>query len=486
MLSDALSLPDGTRLTADVCIVGAGAAGITLARELRNSGLEVLLLEAGGLDREPRTQALYAGTMSGISTWSLDVMRARQLGGSTNLWGGWCRPLAREDFAARSYIDTEGWPMSYDDLVPYYRRAHETVEIGGFDYDVVGIAEREGYTTLPFDGSIVENRMYQYSFTQFGTRYRADLEQAGDIDAYLHANLTGIVLGSAGAISHLECATLGGGRFIAEAQRYVLALGGIENARVLLATGVASGSGRVGRFMEHPHYLGTVVALWKGNPALDFYFDLHNANIPRDGKDWPTQIRGAIGLSAAIRAAENLPSFTATIESLNPRAPAPPTGALAPDVARVLFGRDSASTPTYLTFRAEQTATEESKITLSSEVDELGMPRVDLHWAIARADDERLQRSCDLLGQELGRYGMGRLWRPEPTWEAIPGGHHLGTTRMSVDPSRGVVDANLRTHEVDNLYIVGGSVFASGGDSNPTLTIVALAHRLADHLKGVA
>lgn len=492
MIGDANSLAQGATLTADVCIVGAGAAGITLARELRGSGMSVLLLESGGFDPEPETQDLYKGRQSGIDTWDLDAMRARQFGGSTWLWAGWCRPLSPEDFEPRSWVPGGGWPIRYDDLLPYYRRAHATVEIGGFDYDAAAHAAKSGLPLLPFDG-VIETRMYQYSTTRFGLRYRDDLAAASDVDVRLHANLVAIRLtGPGGRISHLECATLSGVRFRAEAHRYVLALGGIENARMLLASnaesreGVANGTGLVGRFMEHPHFYDAIALLFGDAPDLRFY-EQHDAEIPRDGESRTVPIRGALGLTTKARAEAQVPTFLATLDVFDLDSP---TGPIRAADARTMLGPGARPSVVRLTCRSEQTASDDSRITLMDERDALGVPRVDLHWSIAPEDRVAMERSCTLLGRELGRLGLGRVWTPpadfESGWIASPGGHHLGTTRMSADPSMGVVDANLRAHEVDNLHIAGCSTFATGGDANPTLTIVALAHRLADHLKETA
>ena len=142
---------------------------------------------------------------------------------------------------------------------------------------------------------------------------------------------------------------------------------------------------------------------------------------------------------------------------------------------------------TQLTLRCEQSPLRDSRITLSDEVDALGMPRVALDWRIAPEDDVQMRRAMVVLGSELGAAGLARLWVPGDAsrfvWRQDPGGHHMGATRMGKDPAVSVVDATSRTHEVRNLYVTGGSVFTTGGDSNPTLTIVALAHRLADTLR---
>lgn len=140
-----------------------------------------------------------------------------------------------------------------------------------------------------------------------------------------------------------------------------------------------------------------------------------------------------------------------------------------------------------LTVRAEQSPFRDSRVTLSDELDPIGMPRVALDWRIAPEDDVQMRRAMVILANELAAAGVARAWVPGDStrfvWLQQYGGHHMGTTRMGKDPKTSVVNADSRTHQVDNLYITGGSVFTTGGDSNPTLTVVALAHRLADTLK---
>jgi choline dehydrogenase-like flavoprotein len=491
LISDARELADGAVLAADVCIAGAGAAGLTLALSLRNKGLTVCVLESGGYEPDHMVQRLYQGKMSGITTWQLDQCRMRLFGGTTYHWEGLCRPFLPEDFTERSYIPGSGWPLTYDEMVPYYRRAHRTLGLGGFDYDAVALAERLQFPLLMADSDVIEPRFYQFSApVRFGKRYRKPLTQARDVHVYLHANLVEIRLAaSGGPVSHFECKTLEGTSFHVEAQRYVLALGGLENPRVLLASnaqqseGVANGSDGVGYFLEHPHYHRSIALLMK---PPDFRFYTRNrVDIPVDGKSQLVEVYGAFGLSAAARAAASLPDFTATIDPPSPEDT--DTERLSPTTMRALIVGEAGHPQLFrLRLQTEQTRTPESRMTLGDEVDALGMPRIDLHWTIRPEDNEALRRAAELIGIELGRAGLGRAWTPLQdgrfAWIRDPGCHHMGTTPMSSDPSRGVVDSHCRAHEVNNLYIAGSSVFVTGAACNPTLTIVALAHRLADHL----
>jgi choline dehydrogenase-like flavoprotein len=480
-ISNAHTLLPNSTLSADLCVVGAGAAGITLARELREQGLRVLLLESGDFEPSPETQDLYRGSMSGIDTWAPDNHRWRYFGGSTNRWAGWCMPLEPEDFVRRDHVPLSGWPIRRSDLDPYYARAQQIVQIGS-RWEAASVAETLGRPLVPAPSGHLATRLFRYSPpTRFGSRYRRALEESETVEVVRNANVVGIEL-AGGRVSHLRCRVLGGPSFTVEADRYVLAMGGLENARLLLASNVGNESGFVGRcFMEHPHLYGSSAWLEVGGSDLDFY----TGQSRPAGED---DVLGVLALSREIRDAEGLLDLTISMheESLEDAS----TGEVrATDVA-ARWRAQEGTRLFRLTLRAEQSPFEKSRVTLTDEVDPLGVPRIDVHWAVRDEDLRGYRRSMEILGRELGAAGLGRMWTPhdaEGRFQDViaPGGHHMGTTRMSADPSDGVVDADCRCHEVANLYIAGSSVFATGGSANPTLTIVALAARLADHLAEV-
>ncbi len=492
MLLDALTLDPGTTLDADVCIAGAGPAGITIALDLRASGLSVVLLESGGLRRESAPQRLSDGRMAGISTWNLRAMRVRALGGTTGHWEGWCRPLMPQDFEPRDYVPHSGWPIAYADLLPWYRRACETLQIGAFEWDAAARAKASGKPLLPLGGN-VDQRYYQFSPpTRFGRVYVGALEAAGDIRVVTHATVTDIRLAEDGTqVASFDCRIPTGTTLSVRAKRYVLALGGIENARVLLAsrsqqaTGVANGHDVVGRyFMEHPHYYGSVGLVHTDATDLSFYRRTPS-DLKRAGGGSNVRVLGAVGLSADVARREKLLNFSATFQAASENFT---TGELSPQAIQTLLTRGTGTfVPATLSLRTEQSPLPDSRVTLGSDTDALGMPRVVLDWRIAPSDDVQMRRALVILARELAAAGVARAWIPgDPArfvWRPSPGGHHMGTTRMGTDPAVSVVDANCRTHQVPNLYIAGSSVFTTGGDANPTLTIVALAHRLADTLK---
>ena len=487
MLRDARSLAEGAELSADVCILGAGAAGITLARRLAGHGLRVIVLESGSFEIEARHQALYAGVMSGIDTWALDDHRWRLFGGSTERWAGWCMPLLVDDFIERAHVPDSGWPFGLSDLARGYALAHEDLELGPFEYGAVALAAADRMPLIEGSGRL-ETHVFRYSPpTRMGTRYRAELDAAEDVEVWMWANAVDLVLDDRLArIDRVACATLDGIHFTVTAGRCVLAMGGLENARLLLASrsqvegGVANSSGLVGAmFMEHPHLYGA--AAWIEPGALDERF------YARHATGSGVQVRGALALSRETREAQRLPHLTATLEE-TPVDDAS-TGAVPATAVAALSGRPAKARLFTLSVRAEQTPYRDSALSLSEERDALGLPRLDLHWAVSDDDRRAYARALDILGAELGAAGLGRLWTPLDEEGRVahsirPGGHHMGTARMHVDPDRGVVDGDGRAHDVDNLYVAGSAVFPTGGAANPTLTIVALAERMAEHLAG--
>lgn len=492
LLLDARDLANNAVIEADVCIAGAGAAGITIARELMTSGLRVVVLESGDLSASPETQDLYDGSVDGRD-YPLTESRLRYFGGSTNHWRGWCRPLDADDFQARSWLPRSGWPLSREQLDPFYAPAKSLCQIDRLDFDAALVASRVGKPLLPLDPERVQSVVYLLSPpTRFGTVYRADLASANSVTVYLNANLLNVRLApNGGAIESFECATLSGVNFKVVGTRYVLALGGIENARVLLASngqepaGVGNQNDLVGRFfMDHPHYI------WPPNGAfivigsdtdLAFYTTTWIVNGVRS--------LGAICLVPRLRAQEGLAAMGVTLRVADFVEAAQFMGELEAGRLRGLLRSANAPRLFLATIRAEQRPLPESRVTLGSGRDALGMPRVNLHWQISPADVASIRRTLELMGDEIGRAGLGRLWMPldvdgEFRTQLTEGGsHHMGTTRMSASPADGIVDSDCRVHGVSNLYIAGSSVFPTIGFGNPTLTIVALALRLAAHLK---
>lgn len=510
---DANTLPADHEIEAGLCIVGAGAAGIAIAHALAGTGIDVVLLESGGLEFEDETQALYEGEETGDRDVGLAKMRLRYFGGTTNHWAGNCRPLDPIDFKARSWVPLSGWPVSHGDLVPFYKRAEAICQTRAFDYDQ--LAWRSGANpAFPFGQDAVLTTPYRRSPpTRFGPAYRAVLRDAPNITTILHANLVEIVTtDNTREVSRLAVATSTGKPIRVRARHYVLAAGGIENARLLLSSdsvargGLGNGRDLVGRyFTDHPLIKSGAIFPSNRDVSIAVYDYDHIAYgvlaLPEAVQRRERLLNCTIGLQAvAVPAADGVSSMKTVLDSIG-NGDVPPrffrhlrniVGDI-DDVAaagyRKLRGRSAPVRLLRFHSRVEVAPNPESRVTLGPDRDRLGQRRVRLDWRFGAPELASLRRVHELIGQEAARIGFGAvhvdLGSDAPLWpmRIAPSGHHIGTTRMHGDPGLGVVDANCRVHGMANLHVAGSSVFPTSGASNPTFTIVALALRLADRLK---
>lgn len=493
---DARTLPDASQIQADLLIIGGGLAGIALAKELAGGPLKVVILESGGLEIDMENQALYAG--SGVQTAPGNPdrpfddypiqSRVRALGGSGMVWGGKCAPLDPADFAERAWIPHSGWPVTRAQMQPYYDRACDLLEIPRFPLErpastqanlqPLALDPADGFFPAPREFSKFTGGRDKAAFDAFRTRFA----NAPNITVYLYANVLKIRR-EADQIIGLDVACLNGKRHTAKAARYVLATGGIENVRLLLASGnLGNGNDLVGRFFQG-HVTcsndgdagneGTAIAISRAAP-MELY---------APGKGLMSHCVIGSGLKAQTRMRTG--NFTATLFRAD--VPDPDSKTIAKANAREGEGEGEGQLLGYFAM-TEHFPNPDSRVTLDPEhKDALGMPRVRLTWTYGPEDHAGLERSVTGLADALGASGEGRM-----CW-AIPRGkllaissasrHHMGTTRMHSDPGKGVVDADLRLHETKNLYVAGSSVFPTSGIANPTLTILALCMRLADHLK---
>lgn len=484
MFLDARGVADGSELDADVCVVGAGPAGITIARELDGTDLRVVVLESGGFAVDGATQDLARGEIAGHAYPPLESSRLRVFGGTTAHWNGWCRPLDAVDFEARPSVPGSGWPIGLRDLEPYYRRAQTLCELGPFEYGGAHWARARGARPLGLGDGPFETTVFQFSPpTRFGEAYRAPLAASRNVRVLLNANATAIVAGEGGRqVERVRFATLSGRRLTVRARRFVLACGGIENARLLLASRTAPGT-PVGRyFAEHPHSPVALAVLPANVPEL--YLVALDAGAARVRAALATTSGGPLRASMTLEPVAADPYIDHDDERERGLA------AFGDDLASVTGSLEGSRFAVYaLYLRTEQAPNPSSRVTLADDRDALGMRRARLEWRLGELDRESAARTVALLGRTLGRLGIGRVYsRPaadDGFWDSVAGGfHHMGTTRMGTDRRTSVVGGDCRVHGVANLYVAGSSTFATTGYANPTLTIVALALRLADALKG--
>lgn len=507
-------------IQADVCIVGAGAAGISLALELAGTSLDVCILESGDFEYDAATQALAAGDSVGLPYYPLIATRLRYFGGTTNHWHGVCRPLDELDFQERDSIPYSGWPIDRAALDSYYLRAHEYCQLGPYNYDPDYWTSSDA-PLLPLDGDRLVTKIMLEKAVRFGKEYRKRIGAAGNIRVILSANATEFEPGENGAsIVEMRAESLHGKRMSVSARVFVLATGAIENARLLLssrkvhANGIGNDHDLVGRFfMDHPSVPAMELKLASADTDLSLYTGLRRhglgvagylafraetlrqegmlnacAALTVGGVELPIQksrkgIESAIRIWNAFKAGKTPPNFGSHIANL------------LSDMHWVInysyeraFVRSPLSLGVHL--QLEQAPNPSSRVMLSDERDSLGKQRVTLDWQLGDLERHTIKRFGELAGREIGRAELGRIRLLEPNeagwWDGMRSSwHQMGTTRMHTEPTRGVVDADCRVHGIENLYVAGGSIFPTSGFANPTLTIVALAIRLADHLRGL-
>ncbi len=492
---DARTADSGASLAPDLAIVGGGPAGIVLAMALADTKYKILLLESGGLNFDATVQKMYAGTETGYEP--LDADRLRFLGGGTNHWGGWCRPMDESDFEQRDWVPSSGWPYGRDALTPYYPRAQALVEAGAWAYDQGGDALAEARAPLLKVG---EGGLYTTWFqfskmrgsvlpTQFGKRYEADLKRQDNLTVWLNANVTGVRLkGDGTQVDHLDVATLNGKKFTVKPRYTVLALGGIENARLLLVSndviqaGIGNDHDLVGRYFADnpiPRDVATMVVF--AGPLAPYYennVDMGHGAILRAAFAPTDEYRRIARIGGSLTTVEQ----PVTLDDVGKAAVAATASALGVSAT----GARAWS----LGSGMELIPDPDRRVTLTPETDALGLPRLHLEMHISDEDFARYRRTLAEFGRQLlaSKAGMLRIncttredWLKRMDW----GHHHLGTTRMHDDPRRGVVDANAKVHGLPNLYVAGSSIFPSYGASNPTMNLIALTLKLADHMKTV-
>lgn len=521
MIRDFSTAPEPRDIDTDICIVGSGAAGITLAMELAGGDTRVLIVESGGFQFDAETQGLYDGESTGIPYWPLAACRLRFFGGTTNHWTGRCVPLTPWDFERRSWEPYSGWPITYDDLAPYYRRARAYCQLDGEDWFDLSRYAPDQLRLLETDPRRLETRMVQWSPpTRFGVQFRDALAAAPNVDILLYANVVSVEADpDSDVVTGVRIAALGGARGTVRARIVVLACGGIENARLLLLSdgvrpaGIGNQHDLVGRFfMEHPH-------LVSANGTFTGDFDRVQSYVGVN--------IGAASLSADLvataeaKTTHQINDYSASLDfGIDEYAGYPSLARLLKgesddhldDIWNVITDIDDAAVSGWERLRGRApvrqlahgtfgvfTITEhqpnpDSRVLLTRELDDLGQRKVRLDWRLSEVDMRTVRVGGELVAMELGRLGLGRaklldwLVEGDGSWgeELWGGNHHMGTTRMSESPRLGVVDADCRVHATHNLFVAGSSVFATSGAANPTFSIVALAIRLADHLKRLA
>jgi choline dehydrogenase-like flavoprotein len=505
MHTDARYMENDSVIEGDLCIVGAGAAGISLAMEWAGSKRKVILLEGGGFEYDDKVQELYAGRTTGQPYFPLKAIRLHYFGGTTGHWAGFCSRFDDIDFKKRDWVPNSGWPINRQDLDPYYNRAMPILDLGPDEWSAeYWLKQDPKRESLPFDEKILWNKMWQFSPpTRFGQKFRQPIVGSPNIHLYTYANVTEIRANeNMSAVTELIAKNHAGKQFRIRAKYFVLACCSVQNARILLASnnqnsrGLGNDNDLVGRyFMEHLEMKSA--ELWLKDPdPLDFYALHFGAAGPHPRAEiavTPEQqkthkiLNGTASL-VPMYEARQVPAFIDLYKNNKDSTVFPHDRHRKPDKP------DSSTDRIYmLQTRVEQAPNPNSRVTIDTEKDSLGMARAALHWELTPLEKRTMRKIYELIGLQMGIASKGRvrlkdyLWDENDfSWPPSTGGgwHHMGTTRMSDDPKQGVVNPNCQVHGIHNLFMAGSSCFVTAAAPNPTLTLVALTLRLSDHIKG--
>lgn len=524
MINDGRAISDNETVNCDILIIGAGPAGITLAVELEKTGRRIVLLESGGREFDASAQALNDGTVTGLDRTDLTAGRLRLLGGTSNHWGGHCLPLDPIDFARAPLSGLTGWPLTWESMADYYIRASAYCDIGNFEY-ALGEVEKISASglLLPESPEILTKVIRQSRPTNFGEKYADYFAASDNVHLWLWTTAISMDIDEEGLVTNVTTRGINGaaGRF--RAKDVVLACGAVENARLLLANNARLGTsfGNAGNFLGAcymDHIVGGAAFLHFDNPVTRKANWADNLRM-RDGVPahlvwrlsdkileqkrlnntqfflipYSADNAARIRKQEAERGFNELKSMVKWVLGRDQR-----NFRLSDSYCSVIMNADAMAVHGYqqltggervdrllLRYEAEELPTRDSYVSLDHATDALGLPKPKLHWSPGIADRDSVVNSAITIGRIVGAEGLGRIELEDHFdtryWDAGSAWHQMGTTRMSVAPSDGVVDPDCRLHGTKNLYVIGGSVFPSGGRANPTMTIVALAVRLGEH-----
>ncbi|MFT6779338.1 MAG: choline dehydrogenase-like flavoprotein [Paraglaciecola sp.] len=480
-----------SNIDCDICIVGAGAAGITMALELANSDYQVILLESGGMEYQHDTQMLNKGKITGIPYVPLESARLRFFGGTTNHWAGQSTPLEPIDFENRDWVPDGGWPIGYQDYAQYLQRAQKVCKLGPAAFDHQVWSDK---FDSPFEDNNFQPVIFRYPspVIRFGEAYRDPIAKSNNIKCILNANATNLIQSVDDSIQHVQVNSLTGNAIRVTAKYVVLATGCIQNVKLMMnsnqkyAEGLGNKYDQLGRyFMEHPNY----------DTGEVFFSDSANISTlvkPRTQLDG-TEVRIDFQLTPEEQKKHQV--LNHSVFFINKPRPAEKfddglVGSISKYWKKVENKLNINTQPeTYrIRVRLEHAPVKDNRIELDEEQDALGMFNVKLNMKMGELESKTISTLQMEIAKLLGANNVGRMktefnggtkWQENVGWQY----HHFGGTKMHNSPEKGVVDSDCKVHGIDNLFIASSSVFPTCGHANPTLNIVALTLRLSDHLK---
>ncbi len=522
MIIDLEMMNESPEFECDLCIIGSGAAGLALTSELINTPLKIILLESGGMNPETATQSLYDVETTGLPLPGATEGRFRIVGGSTTRWGGQALPLMPIDFEKRDWVPNSGWPFSFDELRPYYKRACQFMAVDKMNFD------SDLFTHLKTQPAEFDRDKIGYHFSKWAPNpnlrelHLSKIKNSERFTLLLHANVTKITLDeNLNQVRQVEVHSLKKQQATIKARNFVICTGGIEAARLLLSNnqqqsqGIGNQHDLVGRyFQDHPSaIIGSLITPHpkKAQQLLNVFhkrglkYSVRCTASPKWQREQQTlNISSAVNFIEDASRLQDLRDIYKALRRLQLdtsilhkflRVASDPISVASPVLHYVLKGRSySPNAQLKVGLTSEQEPNPESRILLSDRKDSLGIPISNIQWKLSDLTHHTMQRYAISLRDEFKRINIGDLniepWlldnNPSASMEHITDQlHHIGTTRMHDSPNQGVVDRNCRVHGIENLYIGSSSVFPTSGHSNPTLTIIALCIRLADRLKQV-
>jgi len=508
MLIDARTLENNSIIEGDICIIGAGAAGISAAMEFNNTKYKVILLEGGGMQYEERTQELVGGSQDGQKYYPIKSTRLHYFGGTTGHWGGFCSMFDPIAFRKRDWVNMSGWPITQEDLMPFYRRANTILDLNEFNFDVNEWQKKDPkLIPMPIDKSVFWHKIWRFSPpTKFGEKYRKPVIDSANIHLYTYAHAASLEADEqVKNISEVIIKNYAGKTHRVRARYVIMACCSLQNTRLLLNStskapkGIGNDNDNVGRyFMEHAELKSA--ELWLNDKRPFLIYENMSGGMRAELAVTPEyqeklQLLNGIMSFIPLYLARKIPAYIKSWSNNDPRENEKHVKERYDSLKENRFAhyfRPWQPQAYQIVMRLEQAPNRDSRITLNQEKDELGIPKVHLHWILGAQEKRSGRMIYELLGQQMGKAGLGRVRLlhnlPDLKDDTMPettsaGWHHMGATRMTDDPKTGVVDANCRVHGMENLYIASSSCFTTGGGVNPTMTIVALSLRVADHIK---
>ena len=466
--------PPNSTIQTEVCVIGSGPAGMALALSLARNRRRVVILETGGehslsaADLNDFNHSTISGPLAKTDIRP-NLLRTRGLGGSSNCWMGNCQPLNQSDFMKRSWFPHSGWPIAPGDLNAHYQSA----------YDFLGIQPGQpGVKELFSDGLFLEESHrvpQQRTYLQYADEFRAS--EHLQIFSRCHVKEIQSTRDSQ-AVHAVRASTPSRKTISVKARFYVLAAGGIENPRLMMANNIGLGSGAVGRYyMTHPT-LQNFEALGFVSPSA-----LNKILFRRSSYAY-------LAMTPRLQQEQQCGATAYKFSRLEYKADRL-TEIRGLEVQRFFektLRRQAVALS--MSVRIEQIPNWNSQIRLDRKKDSYGVPICLIDWRFSQQDVCNMRTALDTLLRTAGADGQFRI-RYDDSWAQIFSetgmprfpAHHCGTTRMAATESVGVVDPDCRVFQMNNLFVAGSSVFPTAGVANPTLTIIALSFRLADHLK---